>query len=114
MEENKNPQAETLSEEQLNEVAGGNDTNEGDCYFEPENPPIPKNENGMVWVKCKSRCNGALWVKWCQCHKTERCINKWHIVEQANPGVADGNWYATPKGQFNHNEGRKLIKNLFI
>ena len=114
MEENKNPQAETIGEEQLEEVAGGypgkKNNRSSDCYFEPENPPRHKIENGEVWVKCKSICGLIL----CNCHGATHCIDKWHIVEHATAGVANGNWIAYPKGERNHGEGRKLIKNLLI
>ena len=54
MEENKNQQTEILNEEQLNEVAGGN--NDLNCYFEPEKPASSKLTDGVLRAKCKSRC----------------------------------------------------------
>jgi len=113
MEENKNPQTESLSEEQLEEIAGG-DRNSDNCFFEPEVPVQRKIEHGAVMVKCKSRCKGYVQIVYCKCHSTLNCVDKWHIVEQATPGLADGKWYAKPKGEFNHNEDRKLIKDLYI
>ena len=111
MDENKNPQAETLNEEQLEEVAGGSTDNP--CYFEPENPPVHKVEDGLVRVKCKSTCV-APFTKTCRCHTRVHCINRWHIVEPANPGIKDGTWYAMPRNERNHDEARKIIKNLFV
>ena len=110
MEKNKNPQNEPLREEQLEDVAGG-ENRAKNCFFEPNNPPVHKVENGRLWVKCKSICSIAV----CQCRdNTERCVDRWHIAEQANPGLEDGKWYASPKGSYNHNEDRKLIKNVFV
>jgi len=114
MKENKNQQTETLNEEQLEEAVGGNKGEEPNCYFEPESPVKHMIEHGRVLVKCKSICCGIWQNKYCKCHDTRNCVNKWHIVEQANPGLADGNWVASPKGERNHGEDRKLIKNLFI
>jgi len=112
MEENKNLQAETVGEEQLEEVAGGNCEDKYKCYFEPENPPDHKVEHGLVWVKCKSSCHPPF--NTCHCHNTIRCFDRWHVVEHATPGLVNGNWTASPRAKFNHGEGRKWIKNLFV
>ena len=105
---------EILNEEQLDEVAGGIFAR--NCFFEPENPPTHKVENGEVRVRCKSVCHAPHPVVRisCSCNRKHECVDRWHIIEQANPGSGTGNWYAKPKDYYNHNENRKLIKNLFV
>ena len=112
MEKNKKAQEKILSEEQLEEAAGGNLS--GNCYFEPEVPlDYEYNRYMGTRVKCKSNCLAKL-SSACRCHGTDKCRHRYHLVEQANPGVADGNWIASPRGEFNHSESRKLIKGLFV
>ena len=107
MEKNKNPQTETLNEEQLEEVAGGNF--QGNCYFEPEIPLDYEHNKYMgVRVKCKSNCLAK--TSPCKCHGTEDCIHKYHRVEQFSENI----WLPSPINERNHSGERKAIKNLFI
>jgi hypothetical protein len=113
MNENKQ-QPQALDEDQLFDVAGGFAAR--NCFFEPEMPIKRRVEGGKVRVKCKSWCHSPHPVVriTCMCNGQARCIDQWHEVEQANPGIADGNWFAAPRDSFNHDEGRKIIRGLFI
>ena len=100
MEENKNLQAETIGEEQLEDVAGGIWGTSDLCYFEVQRARgceqlTFKELNGSRYVKCKSDCIGGL--NRCQCYRTDRCIGKWHLITQR-----DSLYYPSPIGEYNH------------
>ena len=110
MDENKNLQAETVGEEQLEDVTGGNDDDKNsNCFFESDNPPVHKVEAGVVKVKCKSRCNKGA-INNCGCHGTTRCIDKWHIAVH----FAGEIWLPSPTNKNNHSGERKAIRGLKI
>ena len=112
MEENKNIQAETVGEEQLEEVAGGIFGTSDVCYFkqkfaEKDNPIAlyvhTKEINGKRYAECYSSCLGGL--NYCSCHGTDRCIDKWHVIEGS--GLE---WRLSPAGKYNHSHSSKNIR----
>ena len=107
MDENKNHQGETLNENQLESVTGGNYATDANCYFEPQVPTESRVEHGKIFVKCKSRCQSDL--KYCNCHgKAAQCVDKWHIVEH----FAGDIWLPSPINLRNHSGARKAIRGL--
>jgi len=104
MEESK---SNIISEEDLEEVAGGDgatdDLINAKCYFEPEHPIEHKKSFGLVWVKCKSNCfNG----KWCKCNSAVFCEHRWHMMEHSG---SDNKWYPKPASNFNHKSEEKGV-----
>jgi len=111
MDENKNQQIETLSEEQLEEVAGG-EFRSLNCSFLPEMPPVYKIEGGEVWVKCRSTCGlGVFPVPCCKCRgNDERCIDRYHKMQQVGPN----SWLPASRSGSNHSEPDKYVHDLNI
>jgi len=103
MEENKKAvenESKKISEENLEEVAGGNDTTGWACFFEPQKPFVTFTCDGVVWAKCKNKCfNG--W-NMCGCHGSVFCDARNHMLEQSSqnpqrwhPAVLDHRGHAT-------------------
>ena len=107
MEENKNAfenEGNEINEEELAEVAGGDAdamSAYNVCWFEPEHPvQHTKANNGVIYVKCKSRCGPI-----CECNNTSRCRDRWHITEN----VAGNIWAPSPVEKYNHKGANKAI-----
>ena len=80
MEENKieiNNGKNEISEESLEEVAGGTDQEAADCRFRPKHPFEYKTAHSVVWVKC-ANCER----KGCRCYGTIYCEGMMHMVIQ--------------------------------
>ena len=80
--ENQNEEIRSLSEEQLQDVAGG----VGEwkkCYFTPaggQEQRVDSFGRTTYHMKCASRC-GIGWTS-CSCLATARCVDKWHIMTE--------------------------------
>ena len=103
MEKNKNVIENEINEEELEDVAGGDVgvlSADGSCWFEPEQPVQHKISNINIYVRCKSRC-----LSYCQCNNTERCVDRWHIIERVTGNI----WAPSPIEKYNHKGTRKAI-----
>jgi len=114
MEENKKAvenENEEISEENLEEVAGGDDDDSmgTKCYFQPEKPFKYIKENRVPWVKCRSDCFGLV-GSLCKCHGSTFCKDKYHMMEQdsGNPQ----RWHPTKVRERNHHEWTKTVEPL--
>jgi len=101
---NERKKKRKLSEEQLEEVAGGfgKGDNGTKCYFTPtgktKDIPVPEKGYIVTWAECNSWCVGFAYD--CSCHKINHmgeaiCVNKWHQLH----GGTELLW---PDDQFNH------------
>jgi len=99
-----------ISEENLEEVAGGNGDSLADCYFVPKKPFNYLKYCGGILVECSSRCLAG--GQYCRCHGRVYCRDRMHIVEQdkGNPQ----RWYAQPKDEFNHSASDKIIDPMHV
>ena len=90
-----------LSEEQLENVAGGNPMKTGDnCYFEPASPvTLKRRYDGAIWALCRKKCN-FIWT-YCFCFKTSWCVDKYHKLD---PTEADGYAYPWEKSTNRHDQ----------
>jgi len=80
MEENKKDienESNEISEQSLEEVAGGTDQEATDCNFLPKYPYEAKKSHGAVWVKCSS---GA--CRTCRCFGNIYCEGMMHMMER--------------------------------
>jgi len=81
MEENKveiNNEKNEISEESLQEVAGGIELEASPCRFRPKLPYEAKHSHGAVWVKCISCERG------CHCYGTVYCEGMMHMMQRDN------------------------------
>ena len=110
MEENKKAvenENKKISEEKLEEVAGGDDTIHGKCYFQPEKPFVSYKADGTYWVKCKSKCFP---FGTCRCHGQANCKDRYHKMEQSP--VNPRRWFPTDYRHYNHDEPDKTVEPL--
>jgi len=109
MEEIKKAIENEISEESLEEVAGGEVNWDHACHFRPVHPIVAKREHGVVWVKCNWSCSGAF-TKTCSCHGTVYCEGKMHMVENEKGKIIT--WYPVPHGKFDHDHSNKRVHPL--
>jgi len=88
-----------ISEEDLEKVAGGEDTESNEkCYFKPEYPYNYRYAHGTYILKCKANCfNGIIP---CRCYGKVQCRDKEHIIDQ--DADIKTKWYPYPKDLFGH------------
>jgi len=104
MEENKK-----INEENLEEVAGGEEIMDSDCYFEPEQPIQYNVAHGAVSVKCKKMCRSPYT---CGCYGSVYCVNKWHLVKPDE--IVPDRWFPIPHNVRNHTGNGKAVQPLNI
>ena len=106
----KKHQAEALSEEQLQDVAGGSLLgNSADCWFEAHTPYAYSTKNNKVVAKCKSRCRDGLISCSCRGDNT-RCVDNWHVVENLVGEI----WVPFSRDERNHTGDRKAMYGLKV
>jgi len=82
--------ANELSEEQLEDVAGGDDggwVRHSCCWFTPTGNRT-KDGNSTL-VQCNSSCKNLFTGYMCSCHGTYMCRNKWHTLSSDTDLLAD-------------------------
>ena len=106
-----------VGEEDLDTVAGGGkrpppiDPKDKECYFYPGSP-VQHNgkQDGVLKVKCSQMTCGGFVSSTCACHGTNRCVNKWHIMEYVGGDI----WSPSIINENHHRKSDKAVRDSSI